>query len=168
MEKDNVYFFHQTPVELARDLIALLPIAPTDLLYEPFKGEGAFYNSFPKENPKHWAEITEGRDYSEDTTEYDWVITNPPFSLDTGGKRVNSFWFLMDYFTQRAKKGVAFLANDTCFSTLTPRRIKLLEDRGWSITKLVVSSIKKWRGRYYFFILEKKASDTFCHLPNNY
>ena len=168
MEKDDTYYFHQTPVELAQDLIALLPITPTDRLYEPFKGEGAFYNAFPEENPKHWTEITEGRDYQANTTEYDWVITNPPFRLDTGGKRVNSFWFLMDYFTQRAKKGVAFLANDRCFSTLTPKRIKLLEDRGWSITKLVVSSIKKWRGRYYLFVIEKKASDTFCHLIGNY
>jgi len=168
MEKDETYFFHQTPVELASDLIALLPIVPTDRLYEPFKGEGAFYNAFPEENPKHWAEITEGRDYATDTTEYDWVITNPPFRLDTGGKRVNSFWFLLDYFTKKAKKGVAFLANDRCFSTLTPKRIQLLEDRGWSITKLVVSSVKKWRGRYYFFVVEKKASDTFRFLLNNY
>jgi len=168
MEKDDTYFFHQTPVELARDLIASLPIAPTDRLYEPFKGEGAFYDSFPEENPKHWSEITEGRDYTTDTTEYDWVITNPPFRLDTGGKRVNSFWFLLDYFTQRAKKGVAFLANDRCFSTLTPKRIQLLEDRGWSITKLVVSSVKKWRGRYYFFIVEKKPSSTFRFLLKSY
>ena len=168
MEKDDTYFFHQTPAELARDLITFLPIAPTDRLYEPFKGEGAFYNAFPEENPKHWAEITEGRDYETDTTEYDWVITNPPFCLITNGKKVNSFWFLLDYYTQRAKKGVAFLANDRCFSTLTPKRMKLLEDRGWSITKSIVSSVKKWRGRYYFFVVEKKPSSTFCFLPENY
>lgn len=167
MERDETYFFHQTPAELARDLLSQLPIVPTDRLYEPFKGEGAFYNAFPEENPKHWTEITEGRDYATDATEYDWVITNPPFCLMPNGKKVNSFWFLLDYYTQRAKKGVAFLANDRCFSTLTPKRIQLLEDRGWSITKLVVSSVKKWRGRYYFFVVEKKPSSTFrCLLPN--
>ena len=168
MEKDETYFFHQTPAELARDLLSQLPITATDRLYEPFKGEGAFYNAFPEENPKHWTEITEGRDYATDATEYAWVITNPPFCLMPNGKKVNSFWFLLDYYTQRAKKGVAFLANDRCFSTLTPKRIQLLEDRGWSITKLVVSSVKKWRGRYYFFVVEKKPSSTFRFLLNNY
>lgn len=168
MEKDATYYLHQTPVELARDLIPLLPIVPTDRLYEPFRGEGAFYDSFPEENPKHWTEITEGRDYETDTTDYDWVITNPPFCLMSNGKKVNSFWFLLDYFSQRAKKGIAFLANDRCFSSLTPKRIKLLEDRGWSITKMIVSSVKKWRGRYYLFVIEKKESTTFRFLLNNY
>lgn len=168
MEKDATYYLHQTPVELARDLIPLLPIVPTDRLYEPFRGEGAFYDSFPEENPKHWTEITEGRDYETDITEYDWVITNPPFCLMSNGKKVNSFWFLLDYFSQRAKKGIAFLANDRCFSSLTPKRIKLLEDRGWSITKMIVSSVKKWRGRYYLFVIEKKESTTFRFLLGNY
>jgi hypothetical protein len=168
MEKNETYYFHQTPSELATDLIGQLTIEPTDRLYEPFKGEGAFYNNFPTTNPKDWSEITDGRDYKDYTGEYDWVITNPPFRLDTGGKRVNSFWFLIDYYTQRAKKGVAFLANDRCFSTLTPNRMKLLNDRGWTITKLIVCSVKKWRGRYYFFILEKKITSTVSYLLNTY
>lgn len=168
MEKDATYYLHQTPADLARDLIPFLPLTPSDRLYEPFKGEGAFYDSFPEENPKHWTEITEGLDYEADTSEYDWVISNPPFCLMKNGKKVNAFWFLIDYFTQRAKKGIAFLANDGCFGTLTPRRIKLLEDRGWSITKTVVSSVKKWRGRYYFIIIEKKPPTVFCHLLPNY
>ena len=168
MEKDTTYYLHQTPHALANDLMKFLPLLPTDRLYEPFKGEGAFYNAYPEANPKHWTEITEGRDYEANTTTYDWVITNPPFCLMTKGKKVNAFWYLLDYFTQRAEKGVAFLANDRCFSSLTPKRLKLLEERGWSITKTVISSIKKWRGRYYFFIVEKKPSSTFSFLETNY
>jgi hypothetical protein len=154
----NTYFFHQTTAECAKDLLQHIPLQPTDILLEPFKGEGAFYNSFPVENPKLWAELEQGIDYTSITDFYDWVITNPPFKLETTAKRVNSFWYLMDYYSQRARKGIAFLANDKCFSTLTPKRVKLLEDRGWGITKIVVCSIKKWRGRYFFIILEKKPS----------
>lgn len=168
MEKDDTYYFHQTPNDLARDLIQLLPLEATDRLYEPFKGEGSFYNNFPTVNPKDWCEITDGRDYKDYTQEYDWVITNPPFRLNTDGKRVNAFWFLLDYFTLHAKKGIAFLANDRCFSTLTPNRMKLLNDRGWAITKLIVCSIKKWRGRYYFFILMKIPTQAIGFLPNSY
>ena len=154
----ETYLFHQTPKELARELLTYLSLAPTDRLYEPFKGEGAFYDSFPAINPKDWSELEEGRDYKDHEGEYEWVITNPPFRLDTGGQRVNSFWFLLDYYTQRAKKGVAFLANDSCFCTLTPKRIKVLEERGWGISKVVVCNVKKWRGRYFFIVLTKGPS----------
>lgn len=168
MEKNDIYYFHQTPTELAKDLIEKLTIHPTDVLYEPFRGEGAFYNTFPEMNEKHWSEITEGRDYLQHTAEYDWVITNPPFRLETATKRINAFWFLLEYFSHHAKKGIAFLANDRCFGTLTPKRMKSLNDRGWFITKLVVCSIKKWRGRYYWFVLEKNPSVGFEYLLTNY
>lgn len=153
---DDTYTFHQTPADLAKELITHLNLQPGDRLYEPFRGEGAFYNHFPAVNPKDWSEITQERDYKDFEGEYDWVITNPPFKLDTGGKRVNSFWFLLDYFTKKAKKGIAFLGNDRCFCTLTPKRMKVLEERGWGITKVIVCSVKKWRGRYFFIVLEKK------------
>ena len=160
------YLFHQTPRQCAEDLIKFVPLESGDKVIEPFKGEGAFYDSFPSNVEKDWAEIEQGKDYTE-LEDYDWVITNPPFKLETRSKRVNSFWFLLDYFTQRARKGIAFLGNDSCFCTLTPRRMRILEERGWGLTKIVVCSIKKWRGRYFFFILEKKQS-VMTYLPTNY
>lgn len=165
MDKET-YLLHQTPSECAKDCISLLTISDNDILFEPFKGEGAFYNHFPSENPKLWSEIEEGIDYKEIEEPYDWVITNPPFRLDTGTKRINSFWFLLDYFSQRARKGIAFLGNDKCFSSLTPKRIQLLKSRGWGITRITVCSIKKWRGRYFFIVLEKKPTIFDCLLTN--
>ena len=165
---DTTYKLHQTPKDCAKDLIAKVPLIEGDRVLEPFKGEGAFYDNFPAFVSKDWAEITQNRDYTSITGEYDWVITNPPFRLDTGGKRVNSFWYLLDYYSQRAKKGIAFLANDRCFSTLTTRRMKLLKDRGWAFTNVIVCSVKKWRGRYYFIVLEKDKPTTIDFLPTNY
>ena len=157
MNAQEIYEFHQTPVPLAQALIPLVPIEPSDVLYEAFRGQGAFYNNFPEGNPKDWSEITEGRDYKDYTGEYDWVITNPPFRLETGTGRVNSIWLLLDYFSQRARKGIAFLCNDNLPSTLTPLRIKTLEDRGFFIESLKVCNVKRWRGRYFFIILRKGA-----------
>jgi hypothetical protein len=167
MDKDT-YEFHQTPKELAKDLMAFVPLVAGDRVIEPFRGEGAFYDAFPTFVNKDWAELEQGRDYRELTAEYDWVITNPPFRLDKDGKRVNSFWFLLDYYTQKAKKGIAFLGNDACFSTLTPRRQAILKERGWKMTKVVVCSIKKWRGRYFFFIIQKEGTAFMDYLPINY
>lgn len=166
MNKET-YLLHQTPKECAKDLIAQCHLIEGDRVIEPFKGEGAFFDCFPPFVQKEWAELEQGRDYRDLSGEYDWVITNPPFRLETGAKRVNSFWFLLDYYSQRAKKGIAFLGNDMCFSTLTPKRMRLLNERGWSITKVVICSIKKWRGRYFFIILEKKPG-FILSLPTNY
>ena len=162
------YLLHQTPEELCKELIPYVPLEPNDTVIEPFKGEGNFYRNFPATVSKEWAELEEGKDYTSITTPYDWVITNPPYRLDAGEKRVNSFWFLLDYYSQRSQKGIAFLANDRCFSTLTPRRLGILKDRGWSIYKIVVCSVKKWRGRYFFVILTKKPTDFFVSLPTNF
>jgi hypothetical protein len=166
MDKET-YMFHQTPKECAKDLIAFVPLVEGDIVVEPFRGEGAFYDAFPSFVVKDWAEKEEGKDYTT-LTNYDWVITNPPFRFEINDKRVNSFWYLLDYYTTRAKKGIAFLGNDSCFSTLTPRRQALLKERGWKITKVVVCSIKKWRGRYFFFILQKEGESFMDYLITNY
>lgn len=168
MNDDEAYQHHQTPLELARLLIPQTPITNNDILFEPFKGEGAFYNNFPAQNQKVWTEIREGRDYTTDVGQYDWVITNPPFKLDGAGGRTNAFWFLLDYFTDRARKGVAFLANDACFCTLTPNRLAKLEEKGWGITKLVVTAVKKWRGRYFYIVLERGRPTTVSYIPGNF
>ena len=168
MSHDEIYKFHQTPVALAQALIPRIPLEPNDTLYEAFKGEGAFYDNFPAGHPKGWSEITQGRDYKDYLGEYDWVITNPPFQLMEGGKRVNSIWLLLDYFSQRAKKGIAFLCNDNLPSTLTPRRIAILEERGFAIESITICNVKRWRGRYFFVVIRKGAKPCMTGLVGSF
>ena len=164
----NIYLFHQTPVALAQTLLKRIPLDPNDILYEPFKGEGAFYDNFPEGHPKDWSELEAGRDYRDYLGEYDWVITNPPFQLNEGGKRVNSIWFLLDYFSERARKGIAFLCNDNLLSTLTPIRIKKLEQRGFAVESITVCNVKRWRGRYFFIVFRKDAVPCLTGLVGSY
>lgn len=166
--KDDIYYLHQTPDELARDLIPKLDIQPNDIIYEPFKGEGAFYNNFPENNISYYTEIEEDLDYKNFNENIDWVITNPPFTLNGENGRTNSFWYLLNYFTDKVNKGIAFLGNDYCLSTLTPKRLKILHDKGWYLNKLIVCSVKKWRGRYFFMIFKKHNTHLIDYLPNNY
>ena len=150
--KDDRYYFHQTPMALARDILAKHDalFQDGDVLYEPFKGEGSFYTQFPARCERKWAEIVEGVDFKS-VEGYDWVISNPPFKLGNG---TNAFWFIVEYFTSRARKGVIFLINDYCLATLTPKRQGILRERGWGITSLTTCNVKAWRGRYYVIVLE--------------
>lgn len=168
MEKNDVYYFHQTPELLCRELIKYVDLKEGDKVLEPFKGEGAFYNCFPDFVEKDWTEITENRDYKDYVGDIDWVITNPPFSLDDGAKRENAFFKLLKYYTTKAKKGIAFLGNDRCFSTLTPKRLKELNEIGWYIHNIVVCNVKKWRGRYFFVIFKKLPSAFYNHIVGSF
>ena len=166
---DKEYFFHQTPVELAKDLIATIPFVEGDLVLEPFKGEGAFYNNFPSFIIKEWTEITQGRDYLTHKTEVDWVVSNPPFKLTNGGgNRENSFWKLVKHYLPLVRKGICFLGNDYCLSTLTPKRLEELSQAGFSVHKVVVCNVKKWRGRYFFITISKGQSPFYSHLIKSY
>ena len=171
MSADNSpenYEFHQTPPELGRDLMAYLAphIEPGDVLYEPFAGEGAFLNAFPAGNPKHWTEISKGRDYKDFTETYDWVITNPPFKFE--GDKGNAIFPLLDYFTNRARKGVAFFISDYGLGTLTPKRREVLRRKGWDIVNIVMAQVKKWRGRYYLVVLKPSTTSCLDYLAKTY
>lgn len=166
--KDDTYFFHQTPYELCKKLIEKVPLEKGDKVLEPFKGEGNFYDNLPDYVEKDWCEIAEGRDYIDYNKEIDWCITNPPFRLDNGKKRENSFFKLLKYYTSKAKKGIAFLGNDFCFSTLTPKRLKELNEDGWYIHSITCCQIKKWRGRYFFIILKREPSTFYNYVEGNF
>jgi len=165
---DDTYYLHQTPESLAKELIKLVPLEKNDIVYEPFKGEGSFYNNFPEYTNNIWTEITKGRDCEDFSGGYDWIITNPPFRKPEGAGRVNAWWYYLDKFSKIANKGIAFLSNDRCFSTLTPRRIDILNQRGFYLTHINLSSIKKWRGRYYFLIFSKKDNGSFSFYRNTF
>jgi hypothetical protein len=167
MTPEEMYLFHQTPEALAKKLLEFVPLQEGDTVYEPFKGEGAFFKNFPANTTNLWAEIKQGKDFQVEQ-DYDWVITNPPFRLTEEYQRINGFWLTLDYFTQRARKGVAMLFNKKCLEALTPKRLETLASRGFTVQKIVVCSVKKWHGRYYFLIVEKKPTAGFSFLRETY
>ena len=163
------YLFHQTPKELAKDLINNVPLIEGDTVLEPFKGEGAFYDSLPDWVSKDWAEIQQGRDYKSIQGKFDWVITNPPFKLENEDKaRVNAFWKILKFYLDKVNKGIALLGNDHCLNSLTPKRLSEIEASGFSIQKIVVVNVKKWRGRYFFIVIEKKPANLYSHILKSY
>jgi hypothetical protein len=168
--KDEIYYFHQTPPELSKKLIEEIQFDNNDNVLEPFKGEGSFYNNLPNNINKFWCEIEEGRDYKDDNTQnIDWVISNPPFRLEKeNGNRENSFYHLLNHYSTRVNKGIAFLGNDYCLSTLTPNRLKKLNNQGLYLHKIIVCSVKKWRGRYFFIIFKKEQNNFYKYIEGNF
>ena len=142
IKKDIVY----TPEEVAKDCIKYtLPfLKEEDILLEPFSGKDVFYNNFPETNKKDWCEIERGRDYLESDIKCDWVITNPPYSI------INDI--LPKLF--ECNKGFCLLVNNL---TLTPLRLKKINNAGFYISFIYYFKIWEWFGYQFYFIFEKRA-----------
>ena len=163
-----MYYFHQTPQKLAKDLIAQIDFTDVKNIYEPFAGEGAFYNNFPQGIPKFKSELEDGEDFKDfdiEENQIHTIITNPPFKLD--GKNA-FFQLIMYFFNYPCVKNVYFLCNDVCFGSLTPSRRKLMEDEGIFINEITTCAVKRWRGRYYLIHFNRKKNNTFKYLLENY
>jgi hypothetical protein len=71
----------QTPPKLARAIVA--HFAPTGACLDPCRGSGAFWRALrtaPGVTSVQWCEITQGRDFFDFDEQFDWIITNPPWS----------------------------------------------------------------------------------------
>ena len=166
---NDIYDFHQTPKELAIDLMQFIPLIEGDRCYEPFAGKNAFYDAFPDFVSKDWTEITRGLDYKNYVGDYDWVITNPPFKIPNNkGVLKNGIYPLLLYFATKAKKGIAFLVSDYGFNSLTPVRISKMASLGFYLKSLTTCAIKEWRGRYYLMVWTKEPSNFLTCLTKTY
>lgn len=73
---NNYSDVHYTNEVVARKIVA--HFNPTGRCLEPFRGDGAFFKHLPAGTD--WCEIEDGKDFFECNGEYDWIVTNPPFS----------------------------------------------------------------------------------------
>jgi len=69
---DAVY----TPDWCAADMVDWFK--PEGRILEPAKGDGAFLRHLPAHT--EWCEIEQGRDFFDCTVQYDWIMSNPPYS----------------------------------------------------------------------------------------
>jgi len=144
-EKPKDITFHYTNEQMVKDLISITPISGSVLDAGSGKNK-VWYNNLSGE--KYECEIEDGNDFMLWGKKVDWVVGNPPF---------HESWKFTEKATQIAKKGVAFLVNNTGLnSQMTPRRLQITKDNGFEITHIMVVADKRWFGRYYYLIYEKK------------
>jgi len=159
--KDQEYYFHQSPFELCKDIISNISFNDNEILYEPFAGEGNFYNNFPEELEKHKSEIEDGldfRDFDYEGIKPTTIITNPPFKI--GGR--NSFFDILLFFAKiRHIKKMYILGSSYCFNSLTPPRMLKLNQAGIYLNKISCVNVKKWHGRYYLMEFSRVYNDNF-------
>lgn len=70
-----------TPVNIAKYIINWLPLKENQSILDCCKGEGAFFDNFPSHTLNYWCEIDKEKDFFEENRHFDWIISNPPYSI---------------------------------------------------------------------------------------
>lgn len=145
--KDKFY----TPLKLAKELIALVPLEDGDVVLDPCMGKGAFYEQYPNFVKKDYCEIDLGIDFFKYEKRIDWIITNPPYSiLDK--------WF--EKTCQICKKGFGYLIG---LDNYTAKRMELCNNYGFGLTKMHLFKVFKWFGMSCFVIFEKGGENIITY-----
>jgi hypothetical protein len=104
-----------------------------DVWLDPFKGQGVYYNNFPTEN-KQSGEITEGVDFFERTDPVNIICSNPPYScLDK----------VIQHSISLNPTIISYLLG---YGAMTPRRMKMLNDAGYTLKNIYITKVFKWYG----------------------
>lgn len=134
---------------MARDLVALLPLEGKSVLDAGSGKNKVWYNLLTGE--RYECEIEDGTSFYDWGKQVDWVIGNPPY---------HESWKFTEHALKVAKQGIAWLLNNQAMNShLTPARLAKMHELGWHYTKIHTVADKRWFGRYYFLVLEKKPND---------
>ena len=155
----------QTPEEVCRTIIGLIQWDEGELVLEPFRGDGNFYNNLPACVRKDWCELREGKDFFDYVGPTpDTIITNPPFRDEAGGE--NLVVPSLERCLHLAQKRVVYFINHKGLNSLTATRLKKYSDWNWGITHFSVWDLKKWFGRYYLIVWEKNKPAIIGYFPS--
>tara|TARA_R110000822_G_scaffold49809_1_gene130679 strand:- start:37 stop:576 length:540 start_codon:yes stop_codon:yes gene_type:complete len=149
--RDNAKDIFITPLELALKHIDFIKefTDVSDVWYDPFKNNGSYYNQFPDENLKVWAEILDGRNFFtyEPQHKPSIIISNPPYScVDDVLKRSVSF----------KPKIISYLIG---IHAITTKRLETMENAGYSLVKIHLCKVWKWYGMSVFAVWKLNAKE---------
>ena len=110
-----------TPDTLAQEIVS--HFKPVGKILEPCCGGGAFLKCMPTAD---WCEIEKGRDFFELNDNYDWIVTNPPWS------KIRNF---MRHSMEIADNVVFLMTVNHAF---TKARIRDVRDAGFHIEEIAL------------------------------
>ena len=152
--------FHYTKPEMVKDLIAMIPFQIRDSVLDAGSGRNkVWYNFIPGYCVKDKCEIEEGVDFLTLKRQYEWIIGNPPFHI--------GYKFILKA-SELSLEGFAFLLNTQGLNSLTPIRISKIQGNGFYLQKIHIVNDKRWFGRYYFVIFQKKPNDFLSYTLQAY
>lgn len=142
--RDNPKDIFYTPDSLVKEHLDLVTEYTTqnDKWFDPFYGEGIYYNAFTTEN-KEFTEITLGKDFFEYNTNVDVILSNPPYSMIDK---------VLKHSVSLNPRVISYLIG---MGNLTARRIEFMNQHGYGLAKLHLTKVFKWYGMSFIVVFVK-------------
>ena len=162
--KDDLYYLHQTPKSLCIDIVNNIVFKNDNIILEPFAGENNFYDGIPNNLNKYRAEIEDGlcyKSFDYENIKPNIIISNPPFKIN--GK--NAFYDIMLFFAKiNSITDMYILCSAYCYDSLTPKRMKSLNENNLYINAITIYNVKKWSGRYKLIHFTRQENKSFKYV----
>ena len=166
----------QTPKEVWTEILNRCPIHDDEVFYEPFAGEKSLYNQVLT-NKKYYTEINEDLDvFNFDyklNNDITTIYTNPPYKCNIPDKKGNikprnAVYYFLAYFMTHfvSLKKIGFIMNMKCFNSITPKRLKKLNDFGFTISSITMFNCDFWYGLQLFVLFDKQPNICFKYIEN--
>tara|TARA_E500000318_G_scaffold13276_1_gene12389 strand:+ start:5266 stop:5778 length:513 start_codon:yes stop_codon:yes gene_type:complete len=136
-----------TPLELAKKHIDMIDFKEGDLVLDPCKNDGSYYNQFPENVEKDYCEILEDKDFFSYEGEPDIIIQNPPYSM------------LTNWFQKNLDLKPRIFSMLIGIHNLTLKRWRMCREAGYGITKFKLLKVKEWFGLSLIVVFEKDKED---------
>ena len=146
-DKPEDITFHYTNENMVKELIKNIPIKENESVLDAGSGKNKVWYNNIQNKEKYECELEDGNDFLLWTKKVDWVMGNPPFDMG---------WKFVEKSIDVANVGIAFLGNINFFNQFTPARLEIMKSKGFELQHIRVVADKRWFGRYYFLIFEKK------------
>ena len=147
---------------MAKDLISRILFEHGDIIMEPCKGTGSFYDNLPNTTVNKYCEINEGIDYLHFNEMVDYTISNPPFIPR------KLFWSFNCKAMDTTRKGIYWLINISSLNVFTPKRLNDMANKGWYINSFHIVSDKRWFGRYVWIKISKDDNNVISWCDKSY
>ena len=97
---------------------------------DPYRNTGNYYNNFPEDQPKDWAEILQGKDAMDLDYNEAIVCSNPPYSL------------LGDHLKRFTMLGAQTISVLVMTNHITTPRLAMMKERGYTLAGMKFYNIK--------------------------
>jgi hypothetical protein len=155
VKKEGKTIVYTNPV-MAKYLIDRETFFDGELVCEPCKGDGAFYDNLPDNVVKSWYELQEGKDYlGDEKVIVNTTLSNPPFVPR------KLFWKFMVRAMETTTDRIYWLLNLGVLNVFTPKRLNEMKEKGWFINSFHIVADKRWYGRYAWIKITKKDNGAF-------
>lgn len=140
--RENAKDIFITPLDLAKKHIDMIEYKQNDKWLDPCKNNGSYYNQIPSDN-KDWCEVLDNKDFFTYDGKPDIIIQNPPYSIIDKWIKKN---------IELNPRVISLLIG---VGNLTARRVEMLEDAGYGLTKMKILKVFRWYGMSVCVVFEK-------------